>query len=79
MSEFYLLSKDNCHLCTEALLMVHRSPVDEPVRLHIVDITEQPDLQDEYGLLIPVLIRAHDDAELKWPFAADTLLEFLES
>lgn len=59
--------------------MVHKAPVDEPVRLHMVDITAQPELQDEYGLLIPVLIRAHDDAELKWPFTADTLLEFLES
>ncbi|RUO25705.1 thioredoxin family protein [Aliidiomarina minuta] len=78
MSDFYLLTRDECHLCTQAMLMIHKAPVEEPIRLHLVDIEKQADLQQEYGLLIPVLIREVDDAELKWPFNEQQLVEFLQ-
>lgn len=44
----------------------------------MVDIEQDTDLQREYGWLIPVVIRAEDDAELKWPFDQQQLTEFLE-
>lgn len=78
MSDFYLLSRDECHLCIQAMLMINQAPLEEPVRLHMVDIAQQPELQEEYGLLIPVLIREVDDAELKWPFNEQQLVEFLQ-
>lgn len=78
MTDFYLLTKPNCPLCDEALRMLHQAQPEQPIRLHIVDISEQPDLQQEYAWLIPVLIRSHDDAELRWPFA-QPLEEFLNS
>lgn len=78
MRDFYLLVKDNCPLCTLALEMVHSLALTQPVQLHQVDISQQEDLLEEYGHLVPVLIREQDDAELKWPFAADKLRDFLE-
>ena len=78
MTEFYLLSKPNCPLCDEALLMLNQLPLAEPLRLHWVDISQQPELLEEYAWLIPVLIRAADDAELRWPFNATNLMEFIE-
>ncbi|MDX1705012.1 glutaredoxin family protein [Pseudidiomarina sp.] len=78
MTDFYLLTKPECPLCTEALLAVHHCQPEEPVRLHIVDITQQPELLEEYAWLVPVLVRHSDDAELRWPFGNE-LEEFLNS
>lgn len=78
MPEFYLLTRHPCPLCQEALRMIHQQPLEEPISLHLVDIDEQPELVEEYGWLIPVLIRQRDDAELKWPFDVQTLVEFLQ-
>lgn len=77
MPEFYLLTKDHCPLCIQAIQVIHAQSLEDPIRLHLVDIAENPELLDEYGLLVPVLIRARDDAEMKWPFDATKLKEFL--
>ncbi|RUO50832.1 thioredoxin family protein [Pseudidiomarina aquimaris] len=76
MSEFYLLTKPNCPLCDKALAQLHSLELEQPIRLHWVDITQQEELQDEYALLVPVLVRGKDDAELRWPFNGD-LMEFI--
>ncbi len=76
--DFYLLTKPDCPLCDEALKVIHQSQPDEPIRLHIVDITLQPELLEEYAWLVPVLVRGNDDAELRWPFR-QPLEEFLNT
>lgn len=42
----------------------------------VVDIADDNALFERYGWLIPVL-RAGDDAELRWPFDATSLASFL--
>ena len=42
----------------------------------VVDIADDDALFERYGWLIPVL-RATDDAELRWPFDAASLAAFL--
>lgn len=78
MNDFYLLSRTPCPLCNEAIRMINSCSLEEPIRLHMVDIEQDTDLQREYGWLIPVVIRAEDDAELKWPFDQQQLTGFLE-
>ncbi|MGM0630218.1 MAG: glutaredoxin family protein [Pseudomonadota bacterium] len=78
MSAFYLLTKPNCPLCTQAIQLLHSLPLEEPIELGVVDIAEQQELQEEYGWLVPVIIRGKDDAELRWPFDANQLQEFVE-
>lgn len=75
-TDFYLLSKPNCPLCNEALAQLHQLQLEDPIRLHWVDISEQPELYEEYALLVPVLVREADDAELRWPFG-EQLMEFV--
>jgi len=76
LTDYYLLTKPHCPLCITAIQLIHGVVLDEPIHLHVVDISDQPELIDEYANLVPVLIRAQDDAELKWPFA-DALERFL--
>lgn len=75
-TDFYLLTKPHCPLCNEALAQLHRLELEEPLRLHWVDISAQPELLEEYALLVPVLVREADDAELRWPFG-EQLMEFV--
>lgn len=75
MPVFYLLSAPNCHLCTQALVQIQQQAVVQ-IQLNTVDITADKALFDEYQHLIPVLVRASDDAELRWPFN-DQLTSFI--
>lgn len=77
MPEFYLLTKEDCGLCKVAVTQLYQVQLDEPISLHMVDISTDPELVKEYGALIPVLVRGHDDAELKWPFDQEKLKDFL--
>lgn len=77
MPEFYLLTKEDCGLCKVAITQLYQLQLDEPISLHLVDISSDPALLKEYGTLIPVLVRGQDDAELKWPFEQEKLKEFL--
>lgn len=78
MTEFYLLTKSQCPLCDQALAQLQQLPLQQPITLHQVDIATDEQLSHEYAWLVPVLIRAADDAELRWPFG-DKLMEFLQA
>lgn len=62
-----LYQRDGCHLCEEALALLHAEGLADG--LVLVDIDEDPALGVDYGLRIPVL-RAADGSELDWPFTA---------
>ena len=47
-----------------------------PLRIEIVDISEDAQLMERYGIRIPVLRRA-DGEELNWPFALQSARGFL--
>jgi len=66
-----------CHLCTEAKALVQAAGVDVSRDLEEVDIVDDPDLFDRYGVRIPVLMRPDSGAELGWPFDAAALDRFL--
>lgn len=78
MSEFYLLTTERCELCTQALQILHELPLDEPIRLHVVALEQQPELLDEYRWLVPVLVNGTTDQELRWPFDAQQAQNFIE-
>ncbi|MFU8783562.1 glutaredoxin family protein [Aliidiomarina sp.] len=77
MPEFYLLMKEHCPLCSEAIKQIYAQQLEQPIQLNVVDIASDAALIKEYATLVPVLVRSVDDAELKWPFSNDKLKEFL--
>ncbi|OEC34915.1 Glutaredoxin-like domain [Pseudomonas cuatrocienegasensis] len=74
--ECQLFGTLGCHLCevAEALLMPF---VEHGLLVELVDIAEQADWVEQYGVRIPVLKRCDTGAELDWPFDAAQIVEFL--
>lgn len=67
-----------CHLCEEAALLLR--PLVEDGRLSVseVDIADDEQLLERYGVRIPVL-RLQSGRELGWPFDHSAVLELLRA
>jgi len=76
LPECQLFGTLGCHLCevAEALLMPF---VEHGLLVELVDIADDQQLFERYGLSIPVLRRCDNGAELGWPFDADQVVAFL--
>ncbi len=73
-----LYSSANCELCAKAEQLVHRTLEGTDYQLADVDITRSFELKKQYGLKIPVLAIADDEARvLYWPFDAQHILELV--
>lgn len=78
MTELTLYGTSACHLCELAEAQLDRLSAEG---YHFVnrkvDIALDDDLMARYGILIPVLRRNHDGAELSWPFQAEDIAALL--
>jgi len=77
MQKLLLYSTLGCHLCELATEQV------EPVLGHFsltlveVDIADNEDLLEKYGIRIPVVKLETSEAELGWPFDTQNVYQFL--
>jgi glutaredoxin len=62
-----------CHLCEDAEAILREIGI-EATR---IDITEDDELLEKYGIRIPVLKRVDTGVELGWPFDAEAVSRFL--
>lgn len=76
MSRFILYGTLGCHLCEEAEAMLIPL-LSSACSIEYVDISESDQLVEQYGTLIPVLLRLHDSMELRWPFDSAQARAFL--
>ncbi|QXI49466.1 MULTISPECIES: glutaredoxin family protein [Pseudomonas] len=76
LPECQLFGTLGCHLCevAEAVLMPF---VDHGLLVELVDIAESEAMVERYGLIIPVLRRCDNGAELHWPFDSEQVVAFL--
>jgi thiol-disulfide isomerase/thioredoxin len=51
-----IFSKPGCHLCDEMKAVVNRVAQSIPLRLEEIDISTSRELEERYGLEIPVLM-----------------------
>lgn len=73
MADFVLYGTEACHLCEDAEQLL----VQFGLSFEKQDIIEDPQLQQRYGLRIPVLLHAASKCELNWPFDEDGLRRFV--
>ncbi|WP_368561748.1 glutaredoxin family protein [Pseudoxanthomonas sp. UTMC 1351] len=69
-----LYQRDDCHLCDLALEVLAAARVPE---FGSVFIDEDDELEERYGMRVPVLRREDTSAELDWPFDQEKLRAFL--
>ena len=68
-----LFGTSGCHLCEEAEAVLR----EIGARADHVDIADDDNLLEMYGVRIPVLKRCDTGAELGWPFDAEAVVRFL--
>jgi hypothetical protein len=69
-----LYTRSGCHLCEQVVAMLEASET----ACTPVDIEQDPALELQYGLTIPVLRLTESGRELFFPFNQDQLMQFLE-
>lgn len=67
MSQLILFGTAGCHLCEEAEWIVQQG-YGSGLELTKVDIAEDSETSDRYGIRIPVLRDMASGQELDWPF-----------
>lgn len=72
-TEVKLYGTKFCHLCEEAEAILR----DAGIEADHIDITEDDELLEKYGVRIPVLKRGDTGGELGWPFDAEAVKRFL--
>ena len=81
MSRFCLYHTAGCHLCEEAEELLAACFLAEaimPVDFVKIDIADSDALLERYGVLIPVLREENSGRELRWPFSAEDVRQFLQ-
>jgi hypothetical protein len=74
MNALILFQRDDCHLCDQAVLVLVQARAGEfEPRWIDADI----ELEQRYGLRVPVLHREDTGAELDWPFDVERVQAFL--
>lgn len=71
---YILYGTEFCHLCDEAKAILRVAGIEADY----IDIAEDGDLLEKYGMRIPVLQRSDTGAELGWPFDVAAVSRFLE-
>lgn len=66
-----------CHLCDVARQVYQSTLSPDFFDVQEIDIADQDDLIERYGVRIPVMRRLQDDSELNWPFDQQALMDFL--
>ena len=74
-----LLGTSGCHLCEDAEAFVEEARIRLSVgfALKLVEIADDPELMESFGLRIPVL--RWNEQLLCWPFTTDDVTEFLSA
>tara|TARA_R100000687_G_scaffold77201_1_gene69580 strand:- start:745 stop:987 length:243 start_codon:yes stop_codon:yes gene_type:complete len=75
VTNFTLYGTSACHLCELAEAQLEQLCLEgRDLVYRKVDIAADDSLMERYGVLIPVLRRDHDGAELNWPFQPDDVM-----
>ncbi|HCD03705.1 MULTISPECIES: glutaredoxin family protein [unclassified Methylophaga] len=74
MINLQLFSTAGCHLCELAIEQVITLAIAEQINLHVVEIGDDDDLVEQYGVRIPV-IKFSDNSEINWPFNQNDILQ----
>ncbi|MBU3071234.1 glutaredoxin family protein [Aestuariicella sp. G3-2] len=73
----FLYTTLGCHLCEDAKALAWPVMQHFGYRLHEIEIADDDQLVERYGIRIPVVQREDSGQELGWPFSQEQLAELL--
>lgn len=74
-----LYGTSECHLCDQALTQVQPFINAQICQVEHIDIVSDLDLYERYALCIPVLYNPRSQSELRWPFTALDVQQWLQN
>lgn len=79
MTDLILYSTGGCHLCEQAEKVLSNVKQAYPaVKWEVVDIAEEDELVERYGIRIPVIQLVGAEYDLGWPFTRDDVVHYLK-
>lgn len=79
MKQFVLYSTSHCHLCEQAEKLLINLQHEYEFQWEIIEISNDGDLIDQYGIRIPVIKCINTNAELNWPFTQNDIMKLIQS
>ncbi|QFY42531.1 glutaredoxin family protein [Candidatus Methylospira mobilis] len=73
-----LYTTAGCHLCEQAEALLQQASGEKLLVWQSIEIAEQDELLERYGVRIPVLSDSASGDELGWPFSDQELIGFLD-
>lgn len=77
MLQLYLYTTSHCHLCEQAEALLNKLSKQHPFHWQSIEIADNTELLETYGLLIPVIKNINHNSEIKWPFTENELKKFI--
>ena len=77
MQSLLLYTTVGCHLCEQAEELLKLMQAERELIWQAVDIADDPQLMERYGIRIPVVRLEAVGAEIGWPFDLGQLRDFL--
>jgi hypothetical protein len=74
---YLFLGTSGCHLCEQVRGMLDDLKKNVQVVVTEIDIAEDIQWQNDYALIIPVILHHETGRELGWPFTQDELYNFI--
>ncbi|MFT5520751.1 MAG: hypothetical protein ACI9IA_001348 [Enterobacterales bacterium] len=79
MIEIQFYTTLGCHLCEDAELLFSTMLESGVINVESIDIIDDDDLMERYGIRIPVIKKLDTGEELGWPFDIHSLSKFLDN
>lgn len=79
VKRLFLYTTSACHLCEQAQNLLEPILLKGTFQLQLVEISDDDELMERYGLRIPVIRRDDSNADLGWPFDEAQVKQYLQS
>ena len=79
MKELMLFTTAHCHLCEQAEAVLAALKAQHDINWHSIEISNDEQLIDQYGIRIPVIKCINNQTELNWPFTGSDILKLVKT
>ncbi|MFZ3086619.1 MAG: glutaredoxin family protein [Methylotenera sp.] len=77
MVQLALYSTTHCHLCEQAEALLISLTIQYDITWIPIEIADDNNLIEKYGIRIPVIKRIDNYTEIDWPFNKEEIIDFI--